>query len=489
MERTMQDQFKFDTEYNNYIGGQFVPAKSGLVIESINPSNKQVLATIPRSGAEDVNAAVSAAKIASKGEWLDTTYTERAEYLFKIQQAILDNADRLAMLEALDNGKPLSETTGADIPLCAKHFSYFAAVGLTHQDTHIDLPGQNSKNTAEPLGVVAMITPWNFPLLMFSWKIAPALITGNTIVIKPAEQTSLSALELMKIINGILPAGVLNVVTGLGSEAGAALATNKDIRKLAFTGSTVTGNIVTVEAAKNNIPCTTELGGKSPVFVFEDANLDEAAAGIVSAFTFNQGEVCTAGTRAFIQESIRDEMLELILEKAKAIKVGNPLDPQNTMGAIVSEAQFNKVQSYINYAAEDQNMEILCGPSEEVSSEGYFIRPTVVLTDNKSKLSTEEIFGPVLSLMTFKGEDDAIEMANDSLYSLGAGLWTNDFARVERMTGKRGICAGRIWHNQHHTYDAHSPFGGHTPGSGNGRETHMMMCAPYTKNKNVCSKR
>lgn len=470
-------------EYGNFIGGEFIPSKSGQTFDVINPATKQVIAKVQRSQAEDIDVAVETAQKAFLGPWGDLTPTERAGYLFKIQKVIEDNAEKLALIESMDNGKTLAETSGADIPLSADHFRYFAAVALTHEDTHVDLPGQHSKITSEALGAVGMIIPWNFPLLMFAWKAAPALAAGNTMVVKIAEQTPLSVLELMSMIQDILPAGVLNIVTGLGEEAGAALASHTGIRKLAFTGSTAVGRLVAVQAAKNGIPCTTELGGKSPVVVMPDADLDEAAKIVVLASTFNQGEVCTCGSRVLVHESIRDQLIPKVVELMKAIVVGNPLDPNSTIGAVASEEQFNKITSYIEHAKSNPEMEILCG-LEDVSDEGYFIRPMLVLTSNDSKLAQEEIFGPVLSMITFKDEAEAIQIANDTTYGLGATVISNDLNVVDRMTSKHGIQAGRIWVNQHHTYPSHAPFGGYKD-SGIGRETHKMIYDSYTQSKNV----
>lgn len=476
-----------EKEYGNFIGGKWVKSQSGQTLKSINPATKQIIAEFQRSNADDINVAVKEAQKAFEGPWINTTFTDRAAYLFKIQKIIEENKDQLSLVEALDNGKPLNETTNADIPLAADHFNYFGSVARTFQDNHIDLPGMHSKNTSEPLGVVGMIIPWNFPLLMFAWKVAPALAAGNTIVIKPAEQTSLAALELMKLISDVLPPGVLNVVTGLGHEAGDALASHTDIRKLAFTGSTEIGRLVAVKAAQNSIPCTTELGGKSPLLIFPDADLDEAAKIAVSAATFNQGEVCTCGSRLLVHEDIRDELSSRIVKLMKEIKVGDPLNPETQMGAVASEEQFNKIHGFIKHAKENPELEILCG-LEEVSQDGYFIRPMLVLTDNKSMLAKEEIFGPVLSLITFKDEAEAIEIANDTMYGLGGGLITKDEARIERITGKHGIKAGRIWVNMYHAYPAHAPFGGYKE-SGIGRETHLGMISAYTQNKNVLIQR
>ncbi|MEY8198331.1 MAG: aldehyde dehydrogenase family protein [Colwellia sp.] len=483
----MQKDVLSEKIYKHFINGEWVESNSGELLQSINPANKQHLADFQRGNKDDIDRAVDAAQKAFDGPWLDTTFTDRAQYLFEIEKIIKENHKMLATIETLDNGKPFSETDNADIALVADHFQYFGSACRTFQETHIDLPGQHALNKSVPLGVVGMIIPWNFPLLMFAWKIAPALAAGNTIVIKPAEQTSLTALELMKKIAGVLPAGVLNIVTGVGSEAGDALASHKAIRKLAFTGSTAIGHMVALKAAQNGIPCTTELGGKSPVIVFPDADLDAAAAGAVSAITFNQGEVCSAGSRVLVEESIAEEFQQRMVEIMKNIKVGNPFDAENTMGAVVSKEQFDKIQKYISYANDTAELEVLCG-NEPVSSEGFFVRPMLVLSNNDSKLAKEEIFGPVLSMITFKDEEEALAIANDTSYGLGAGLWTKDESLIARMTGKRGIQAGRIWVNQHHTYSAHTQFGGFKD-SGIGRETSLEMLSAYTQNISVCIKR
>lgn len=473
-----------ETTYLNFIGGQWHQSASGQTLKTINPSNKETLAEFQRSNAEDVDLAVKAAQEAFDGEWGKTTFTERSKYLFDIQKAIQDNAEQLALVEAMDNGKSINETTAADIPLSADHFEYFGSVARTFQDNHIGLPGADSINISVPLGVVGAIIPWNFPLLMFAWKVAPALAAGNTVVMKVAEQTPLSVLELLKKIQTILPAGVLNVVTGLGEEAGAALASHTGIRKLAFTGSSVVGRMVAIEAAKNGIPCTTELGGKSPVIVLPDADLEKAAQIVVSAATFNQGEVCTCGSRVLVHESIKDELIPLVVKLMNEVKVGDALDTDNTIGAVVSKEQFDKINSYIEYAQNHPDIEVLCGGKADENATGYFIQPTLVLSDNSSKLAQEEIFGPVLTMITYKDEDHALEIANDTSYGLGATIITDSADAIAKFTGRNGIQAGRVWVNTHHLYPAHAPFGGFKD-SGIGRETHLSMIAAYTQNKNI----
>ena len=476
--------------YGNYIGGQFVPPVNGQYFTNTTPVTGAVAGEFPRSDADDINLALDAAHAAASA-WGKTSAQDRARVLLRIADRIEDNLELLAVVETWDNGKPVRETLNADIPLAADHFRYFAGCLRAQEGSAAEI----NEHTAayhfhEPLGVVGQIIPWNFPLLMGAWKLAPALAAGNCIVLKPAEQTPLSISVLMELIGDLLPAGVLNIVQGYGREAGEALATSKRIAKIAFTGSTPVGSHIMHCAAENIIPSTVELGGKSPNIFFEDimnaepAFIEKAAEGLVLAF-FNQGEICAAPSRALIQESIYEPFMAEVMKKIKNIRRGNPLDTETMVGAQASAQQFDKIMSYMDIA-KDEGAELLTGGKVEQLegdfASGYYIQPTLLKGHNKMRIFQEEIFGPVVAVTTFKDEAEALAIANDTEFGLGAGLWTRDINRAYRMG--RAIQAGRVWTNCYHLYPAHAAFGGYKK-SGVGRETHKMMLDHYQQTKNL----
>ncbi len=480
----------FKARYGNFIGGKWVPPVKGQYFENISPVNGQVFCEIPRSTEEDIELALDAAHQA-KEVWGKTSVTARSNILLKIADRIEASLEKLAVAETWDNGKAVRETLAADVPLCADHFRYFAGCIRAQEGTI----GEIDENTVayhfhEPLGVVGQIIPWNFPLLMACWKLAPALAAGNCVVMKPAEQTPASILVLMEVVGDLLPAGVLNVVNGYGAEAGQALATSTRIAKIAFTGSTPVGAHILKCAAENIIPSTVELGGKSPNIFFEDVLdqegdfISKAVEGAVLAF-FNQGEVCTCPSRLLVQESIYDAFMAKVIERVQKIKRGNPLDTETMVGAQASKEQFDKILSYVAIG-QDEGAELLIGGDVEVLAgefgEGYYIQPTIMQGHNKMRIFQEEIFGPFVSVTTFKDEAEALEIANDTEFGLGAGLWTRDTNRAYRMG--RGIQAGRVWVNCYHHYPAHAAFGGYKK-SGVGRENHKMMLDHYQQTKNM----
>ncbi len=480
----------FKARYQNFIGGHWVDPVDGLYFENSSPTNGKVFCEIPRSNAKDIEHALDAAH-AAKIAWGETSVTERSNILLKIADRIEANLETLAVAETWDNGKAVRETLAADIPLCVDHFRYFAGC-IRAQEGSI---GEIDKNTIayhfhEPLGVVGQIIPWNFPLLMACWKLAPAIAAGNCVVMKPAEQTPASILVLMEVIEDLIPAGVINIVNGYGSEAGQALATSTRIAKIAFTGSTPIGSHILKCAAENIIPSTVELGGKSPNIFFadvleqEDEFVSKCIEGAVLAF-FNQGEVCTCPSRLLIQESIYDEFIAKVIARSKQIKRGNPLDTETMVGAQASKQQFDKVLGYVQIGKEEGAEVLLGGKIASVGSgfsEGYYIEPTIMKGGNKMRIFQEEIFGPVISVTTFKDEAEALAIANDTQFGLGAGLWTRDMNRAYRMG--RGIQAGRVWVNCYHHYPAHAAFGGYKK-SGIGRENHKMMLDHYQQTKNM----
>jgi len=481
---------QFKTQYGNYIGGSWVPPVQRRYFDNSSPINGQVFCSIPQSSTEDISLALDAAHEA-KESWGKASVTERSNILLKIADRIDENLEKLAVAETWDNGKAVRETLAADIPLSADHFRYFAGC-IRAQEGSI---GDIDENTVayhfhEPLGVVGQIIPWNFPLLMACWKLAPALAAGNCVVLKPAEQTPASILILMEVIGDLIPAGVVNIVNGFGKEAGEALATSQRIAKIAFTGSTPVGSHIMKCAAENIIPSTVELGGKSPniyfedVLDYEDAFIDKCVEGTVLAF-FNQGEVCTCPSRLLIQETIYDEFIAKVIDRVQKIKRGNPLDTETMIGAQASKQQFDKILSYVDIG-KDEGAEILMGGRVESLSgefdQGYYIQPTILKGHNKMRVFQEEIFGPVISVTTFRDEKEALLIANDSEFGLGAGLWTRDMNRAYRMG--RGIQAGRVWTNCYHHYPAHAAFGGYKK-SGVGRETHKMMLDHYQQTKNI----
>ncbi|MBB3102129.1 aldehyde dehydrogenase family protein [Azomonas macrocytogenes] len=478
------------SRYGNYIGGEFVAPLKGQYFVNTSPVNGQPIGEFPRSGTEDIEKALDAAHAAADA-WGRTSVQERALVLLKIADRIEQNLEKLAVAETWDNGKAVRETLNADVPLSADHFRYYAGC-IRAQEGSV---GEINENTVayhfhEPLGVVGQIIPWNFPLLMAAWKLAPALAAGNCIVLKPAEQTPLSITVLLEVIGDLLPSGVLNVVHGFGREAGEALATSKRIAKIAFTGSTPVGAHILKCAAENIIPSTVELGGKSPNIYFEDimqaepAFIEKAAEGLVLAF-FNQGEVCTCPSRALIQESIYQPFMVEVMKKIKAIKRGDPLDTDTMVGAQASQQQFDKILSYMDIARQEGAEILTGGAAEQLQgglANGYYIQPTLIKGHNKMRIFQEEIFGPVVGVTTFKDEAEALAIANDTEFGLGAGVWTRDMNRAYRMG--RGIKAGRVWTNCYHLYPAHAAFGGYKK-SGVGRETHKMMLDHYQQTKNL----
>ncbi|WP_455233018.1 acetaldehyde dehydrogenase ExaC [Geopseudomonas aromaticivorans] len=476
--------------YGNFIGGEFVAPVKGQYFTNTSPVTGEVIAEFPRSDAADIELALDAAHAAADA-WGRTSVQDRSNLLLKIADRIEQNLELLAVAETWDNGKAVRETLNADVPLAVDHFRYYAGCIRAQEGSAAEI----NEHTAayhfhEPLGVVGQIIPWNFPLLMAAWKLAPALAAGNCIVLKPAEQTPLSITVLMEVIGDLLPPGVLNVVQGFGREAGEALATSKRIAKIAFTGSTPVGAHILKCAAENIIPSTVELGGKSPNIFFEDIMraepefIEKAAEGLVLAF-FNQGEVCTCPSRALVQESIYDDFMAAVMKKIKQIKRGNPLDTETMVGAQASDQQFEKILSYFD-VARAEGAEILTGGAAEKLegslSTGYYIQPTLLKGHNKMRVFQEEIFGPVVSVTTFKDEAEALAIANDTEFGLGAGVWTRDINRAYRMG--RGIKAGRVWTNCYHLYPAHAAFGGYKK-SGVGRETHKMMLDHYQQTKNL----
>jgi aldehyde dehydrogenase len=474
--------------YDNFIGGRWIAPSTGEYRENLTPSTGEPFCQVAHSGAQDIELALDAAH-AAKDDWGSRSPADRAAVLNGVADAIEQNLEMLAVAESYENGKPVRETLAADIPLAADHFRYFAGAIRSEEGRISEIDDQTyAYHFQEPLGVVGQIVPFNFPLLMAAWKIAPALAAGNCTVLKPASPTPWSILKLAEVINDVLPPGVLNVVTGPGAEIGKALASNKRIAKIAFTGETVTGRLIMSYAAQNLIPSTTELGGKSPNIFFEDvmaaddAFLDKAIEGLV-LYAFNKGEVCTCPSRALIHESIYEEFMERCLERIGAIKQGDPLDRETMIGPQVSKSQLEKIESYVKIGR-DEGAEVLIGGHRPGLNGrlagGYYFEPTVLKGHNKMRVFQEEIFGPVLAVTTFKDEAEALEIANDTLYGLGAGVWTRDGSRAFRMG--RAIKAGRVWTNCFHQYPAHAAFGGYKS-SGVGRENHRMMLEHYSQTK------
>lgn len=479
----------FKARYDNYINGQWVPPVDGHYLDNITPVTGEVFCQVARSTRADIELALDAAH-AAKDAWAKVSPAERALILHRIADRMEENLEKLAVAETWENGKAVRETLAADIPLAIDHFRYFAgavraAEGRTSQIDHNTV----AYHFAEPLGVVGQIIPWNFPLLMAAWKLAPALAAGNCVVLKPAEQTPASIMLLMELVGDLLPAGVVNIVNGLGVEAGAPLVESHRVAKIAFTGSTSVGKMISESVAGRIIPITLELGGKSPNIFFEDvmdkddAYLDKALEGF-ALFALNQGEVCTCPSRALVHESIADAFLEKAIARVKAIKTGNPLDTEVMMGAQASSEQMEKISEYLRIGPAE-GAKVLTGgkvATIEGLSGGYYIEPTVFLGDNSMRCFREEIFGPVLSVATFKDFDEAIRIANDTNYGLGAGVWSRN-GNIAYKAG-RAIEAGRVWVNNYHSYPAHAAFGGYKE-SGVGRETHLMMLSHYTQVKNL----
>ena len=480
----------FKDKYDNYIGGEWTPPVKGQYFENVTPVTGKVFTQVARSTEEDIELALDAAH-AAKESWGKTSVTERATILNKIADRIEENLEMLAVAETWENGKAVRETLNADLPLAIDHFRYFAGA-IRAQEGGISQIDEDTVayHFHEPIGVVGQIIPWNFPILMACWKLAPALAAGNCVVLKPAEQTPSSIMVLMELIEDLLPPGVLNIVNGYGLEAGKPLASNPRIGKIAFTGETTTGRLIMQYASQNLIPVTLELGGKSPNIFFEDVMeaddefLDKAIEGFV-LFALNQGEVCTCPSRALIQESIYDKFMERALKRVEAIKAGNPLDPNTMMGAQASTEQMEKILSYLDIGKQEGAECLIGGERNELDGElagGYYIKPTVFKGTNNMRIFQEEIFGPVVAVTTFKTKEEALEIANDTLYGLGAGVWTRDINTAYRFG--REIQAGRVWTNCYHAYPAHAAFGGYKM-SGVGRETHLMMLDHYQQTKNL----
>ena len=483
-------KFPFKAKYGNYINGKFVEPKSGKYFDNTSPISNEVICSVARSNEKDVDAALDAAHAAFP-TWGKTSITERSNILIKIADVLEKNLNTLAVAECLDNGKPIRECMAADLPLVIDHWRYFAGVIRAEEGSVAEISNNEySYHIPEPLGVVGQIIPWNFPLLMATWKLAPALAAGNCVVLKPAEQTPASIMVMMEMIGDLLPKGVVNIVSGFGLEAGKPLASSKRIKKIAFTGETTTGRLIMQYASQNLIPITLELGGKSPNIFFEDVMdknddfFDKCLEGF-AMFTLNQGEVCTCPSRVLVQESIYDKFMEKAIARTKAVKQDNPLKMETMIGAQASLEQMEKIKSYLDLGKKE-GAKVLCGGNvAKVNSgleKGNYIEPTIFEGKNNMRIFQEEIFGPVVSVTKFKDEKEALEIAKDTLYGLGAGVWTRNGNLAYRMG--REIQAGRVWTNCYHAYPAHAAFGGYKQ-SGIGRETHKMMLNHYRQVKNL----
>jgi len=481
---------EFKAHYENFIDGKWTAPVRGRYFDNISPIDGKVFTKVAHSSKEDLELAVDAAHRAF-ATWSKTSATQRSIILNKIADRLEANLEYLAVVETIDNGKAVRETLNADLPLAIDHFRYFASVIRAEEGSVVELNEHTvSMIVYEPIGVVAQIIPWNFPILMAVWKLAPALASGCCVVLKPAESTPTSILILMELIADLIPNGVVNVVNGFGAELGRALVTNPKVSKAAFTGSTATGRLVMQYATENIIPVTLELGGKSPNVFFpsvmdsDDEFLDKAIEGAVM-FALNQGEVCTCPSRILVHESIADAFLKRVIERTNAIKMGDPLDTDVMMGAQASVIQMDKIISYLKLGKEE-GAEVLAGGDVQnlggELSEGYYVQPTIFKGHNKMRIFQEEIFGPVVSVTTFKTTEEAIEIANDTLYGLGAGVWTRDAHELYQVP--RAIQAGRVWVNCYHDYPAGAPFGGYKQ-SGIGRENHKMMLGHYRQEKNM----
>jgi NAD-dependent aldehyde dehydrogenases len=489
-EASAQYASPFKSRYDNFIGGKFTPPVNGKYFDNTTPITGEKVCEVARSDAADIELALDAAH-AAREAWGKTSAGERSNILLKIADRIEENLERIATAETWDNGKPIRETMAADIPLSVDHFRYFAGVLRSQEGTMSEIDADTvAYHFHEPLGVVGQIIPWNFSILMAAWKLAPALAAGNCIVLKPAEQTPAAIMVLIECIADLLPDGVLNIVNGYGAEVGAPLARSPRIAKIAFTGSTATGRMIMQYATENLIPVTLELGGKSPNIFFsdvmaeDDAYLDKAVEGFV-LFAFNQGEVCTCPSRALIQEDIYDAFIERAIARVKAIKQGDPRDINTMVGAQASAEQQEKILSYLTIGREEGAEVLVGGDAARFNGDlagGYYIQPTILKGHNKMRVFQEEIFGPVVSVTTFKDEEEALHIANDTMYGLGAGVWTRDGTRAYRFG--RHIEAGRVWVNNYHAYPAHAAFGGYKQ-SGIGRETHKMMLDHYQQTKNM----
>ena len=480
----------FAARYDNFIGGQWVAPKSGRYFDNLSPITGKPVGQIARSNAADIDAALDAAH-AARDAWGRTSVAERASILNRIADRMEANLEKLATAETWDNGKPIRETMAADMPLAIDHFRYYAGAIRAQEGSISEIDDDTvAYHFHEPLGVVGQIIPWNFPILMAAWKLAPALAAGNCVVLKPAEQTPASIMVWAELIGDLLPPGVLNIVNGFGLEAGKPLASSNRIAKIAFTGETTTGRLIMQYASENLIPVTLELGGKSPNIFFADVAradddfLDKAIEGFVM-FALNQGEVCTCPSRALIEESIYDRFMEKALKRVEAIKQGSPLDPATMIGAQASSEQVEKILSYFDIGRQEGAEVLIGGETASLEGElagGYYVKPTVFKGHNRMRVFQEEIFGPVVSVTTFKDADEALEIANDTLYGLGAGVWSREANTCYRFG--RAIKAGRVWTNCYHAYPAHAAFGGYKQ-SGIGRETHKMMLDHYQQTKNM----
>ncbi|MFY7827428.1 MAG: aldehyde dehydrogenase family protein [Flectobacillus sp.] len=480
---------QFKERYENFIGGEWVAPVKGEYFQNSSPVDGSTFTEVPRSSKEDVELALDAAHKAF-ATWSRSSATYRSNILLKIADVMEANLQYLAAVETIDNGKPVRETMAADIPLAIDHFRYFAGILRADEGSMSELDADTiSMHIHEPIGVVAQIIPWNFPLLMAAWKLCPALAAGCTVVMKPAEQTPVGLLVLMELLQDVLPAGVVNVINGFGVEAGKPLAQSPRIAKVAFTGETSTGRLILQYASENIIPVTMELGGKSANIFFpsimdaDDEFFDKCLEG-ATMFALNQGEVCTCPSRMLVHESIYEKFIERVVERVEKIKMGHPLDPNTMMGAQASKEQFDKILGYIEIGQEEGAELLTGGASQYIDGlpEGYYIKPTLFKGHNKMRIFQEEIFGPVSSVTTFKTVEEAIAIANDSLYGLGAGVWTRD--AHELLTVPRELQAGRVWVNCYHAYPAHASFGGYKK-SGFGRETHKMAINQYRQTKNI----
>ena len=481
---------EFKSRYEHFIGGEWTPPVKGQYFENVTPVTGKVFCEVARGTAEDIDAALDAAWKAAPA-WGATSAAERALVLHRIADRMEENLEMLAVAETWDNGKAVRETLNADVPLAIDHFRYFAGA-IRAQEGGLSQVDEDTVayHFHEPLGVVGQIIPWNFPILMATWKLAPALAAGNCVVIKPAEQTPASIMVFIELIADLLPAGVVNVVNGFGLEAGKPLAQSPRIRKIAFTGETTTGRLIMQYASENIIPVTLELGGKSPNVFFEDvmanddAYWDKAQEGF-TLFALNQGEVCTCPSRALVQESIAEKFLDAVVERTSRIVTGNPLDTDVMMGAQASNDQLEKITSYLDIGRQEGAEVLIGGARAEMEGElagGYYVQPTIFRGDNSMRIFQEEIFGPVVSTTTFTDFDDAMRIANDTLYGLGAGVWSRNGNTAYRAG--RAIQAGRVWVNNYHAYPAHAAFGGYKS-SGIGRENHLMMLDHYQQTKNL----
>jgi aldehyde dehydrogenase len=486
---TAGSKIRVNETYGNFIGGKWMPPLDGEYFDNMSPVTGELICKVARSNARDVDLALDAAHAVAE-RWGATSATERSNILLKIADRMEENLEDLAIIETWENGKPIRETLAADLPLAIDHFRYFAGVLRAQEGGISQLDNDTvAYHFQEPLGVVGQIIPWNFPLLMATWKIAPALAAGNAIVLKPAEQTPWSILKFMELIADLLPDGVLNVVNGFGVEAGKPLASSPRIAKIAFTGETTTGRLIMQYASDNVIPVTLELGGKSPnifmpdVMDADDAFWDKTLEGF-TMFALNQGEVCTCPSRALVHESIYDEFMEKAIDRVRAIKLGDPFDPTTMVGAQASNDQVEKILSYFDIGRQEGAKVLIGGSRRTVEGleGGYYVEPTVFEGNNSMRVFQEEIFGPVVSVTKFADLDDAVKIANDTLYGLGAGVWTRDMNSAYRLG--RAIKAGRVWTNCYHAYPAHAAFGGYK-GSGIGRENHAMMLDHYQQTKNL----